>query len=130
MIFSFYNFDYFISLFSKSLRQGKYASIFKFISNLNTCTVFMDQVIVISILLRDLEVIDLENCSVLDWVFWLKVFKTLNFLDPWLDSFDTCTAPRYWSKVLPTIIPFPLVTLISKSCTLKIHFFCGFGCFG
>ena len=83
----------------------------------------MDQVIVISILLRDLEVIDLENCSVLDWMLWFKVFKTPYFLDPWLDSFDTCTAPRYWSKVLPTIIPFPLVTLISKSCTLKIHFF-------
>ena len=34
-----------------------------------------------------------------DWMFWLKFFKDLYLLNPWMDSFDTCTVVRYWSKV-------------------------------
>ena len=58
-----------------------------------------------------------------DCMFWLKFFYRSYLLNPYRDSFDTCTVARYWSRVLPSIILTLLSDLAVKVIDLKNCFF-------
>ena len=50
----------------------------------------------------------LESFLCPHWMFWLKSLKEPYLLNLWMDSFDTCIAVRYWSKVVQIATTFLL----------------------
>lgn len=52
-----------------------------------------------------------------------KVFYRSYLLNPYRNSFDTCTVARYWSRVLPSIILTLLSDLAVKVIDLENSFF-------
>ena len=56
-------------------------------------------------------------------MFWLKFYKAQYLLNPWMDSFDTCTKVRYWSKVFEGTTPTPLCDLDVKVMDLEYCLF-------